>query len=346
MVASSASVSNEHLAVPRRVLVVSPGWVGDALMSMPALQLFREQHPETEVSVLAKSGLLPLWEMHAVAQHRLALAGTFSTVMRLWRGRYLTAYLFPNSVRSALLPWLAAVPERVGLAGHWRRGLLTRVVTPPTEETRRHQAWEYAAILSPVLGTSALPALHIEPPAAARGATAQCAMDWPRPLIGILPGAARGPAKRWPAECFAEVAKSLREQTSGSIVVMGSVDDAETCARVAAGVGLGARNLAGATNLPEWAAWLALCDMVICNDSGGMHLAAAVGTPVVAIFGLTDPTRTGPLGQSCRLMQHSGTKARAVLRDSREATAALAAVSVSEVLAAARELMQGGERHA
>lgn len=339
MAASSASVSSE-----RRVLVVSPGWIGDIIMALPALQFFRAQHPRVEVTVLAKPGLLPLWELHAVPQRRLAVTGTWSTTRDILRGGFSATYVLPNSVRSALLPWLAAVPERTGLAGHWRRALLTEVVTPPAAVARQHQAWEYAAILAPDAQT--LPAPRLELTAAARDAAARTLAAQPRPLIGVMPGAARGPAKRWPAERFAEAAKTLRAQLGGSVVILGGAGEAEACAAVAAGVGAGALNLAGATALPEWAALLAQCAVVLCNDSGGMHLAAVVGTPVVAVFGLTDPTRTGPLGARCRVVQRSAHRDRAVPRESAAAVAALAAITAADVAAAAQELLASGGPYA
>ncbi|MCX7010466.1 MAG: lipopolysaccharide heptosyltransferase II [Kiritimatiellaeota bacterium] len=326
------------------MLVVSPGWIGDALMALPALQLFRAQHPGTEITVLAKPGLLPLWELHTAPQRRLAVTGIWQTTLGLMRGGFSAAYLLPNSVRAALLPWLAVVPERIGLAGHWRSALLTQVVTPPLAEAHRHQAWEYAAILAP--HTQALPTPQLTIPSATIGSAAKKIASLPRPLIGIMPGAARGPVKRWPAERFAGAAKTVHAKLGGSVVIMGGAGDAEACAAVAAGVGAGVLNLAGATALGEWAALLAECGLVLCNDSGGMHLAAAVGVPVVAVFGITDPTRTGPLGVRCRVVQRSAVRDRAVPRESAAAVAALAAVSVQEVVAAALALMESGANHA
>ena len=339
MAVSSASASSE-----RRVLVVSPGWIGDAIMALPALQLFHAQNPGVKITVLAKPGLLPFWELHAAPQHRLAVQGTWATTRALLCGEFSTVYLLPNSIRSALLPWLAAVPERIGLAGKWRQALLTQVVTASQDNARRHQAWEYAAVLAP--GAQALPPPQLAIPQIAREAATRRLGALPRPLIGVMPGAARGPAKRWPAERFTETAKTLRAMLGGSVIIMGGAGDAEACAAVAVGVGGTALNLAGATALPEWAALLAQCGVVLCNDSGGMHLAAAVGVPVVAIFGITDPARTGPLGTRCRVVQRSALRNRAVPRKSAAAVAALAAVSAQEVAAAALDLMGSGASHA
>ncbi|TAN37980.1 MAG: lipopolysaccharide heptosyltransferase II [Verrucomicrobia bacterium] len=339
MAVSSASASSE-----RRVLVISPGWIGDAIMSMPAVQQFHAAQPDTEITVLAKPNLLPLWEMNPAVQKRLVYAGNGITALAILRGKFSAAYLFPNSTRSALLPWLAAVPERIGLAGHWRRWLLTSVATPPNDSAKQHQAWEYATILSATSSVLSRPQLVL--PAVARDQATQRVAKLKRPLIGLLPGAARGPAKRWPADRFAETAYALHTQTGGSILAMGGASDAESCSVVAAAVGSSALNLAGTTEIPEWAALLGLCDVVICNDSGGMHLATAVGAPVVAIFGITDPARTGPLGTHDRILQHSQTQARAVPRTSAEAAEALATISVGEVVAAALEALHHGTRHA
>lgn len=339
MAVSSVSASSD-----RRVLVVSPGWIGDAIMALPALQLFRREHPGTEITVLAKPGLLPFWELHAAPQQRLALQGTWATTLALLRGGFSAAYLLPNSIRSALLPWLAAVPERIGLAGKWRRALLTQIVVASQEEACQHQAWEYAAVLAP--GTRTLPPPQLTIPQTAHEVAARKLDSLRRPLIGVMPGAARGPSKRWPAERFAAAAKLVCAKLGGSVIIMGGSGDGDACAAVADGVGSPALNLAGATTLPEWAALLAQCAVVLCNDSGGMHLAAAVGVPVVAVFGITDPTRTGPLGERCRVIQRSTVRDRAVPRESAEAVAALAAVTVHDVVTAALELAGNGASHA
>ena len=339
MAASSVSASSE-----RRVLVISPGWIGDAIMSMPAVQQFQASHPEAIISVLSKPNLRSLWRMNPVVRQQLTYAGTWATTTAIQRRAFHEAYLFPNSVRSALLPWLAAVPERVGFAGHWRRWLLTRIATAPTAPTHQHQSWEYAAILSAT--ASSLPQPRLDIPMMMRSQAEQRVSGLAHPLIGLLPGAARGPAKRWPVERFAETAKTLCTQTGGGLLLMGGVADTNSCATIAAAVGHQALNVAGSTAIPEWAALLALCDVVLCNDSGGMHLAAAVGAPVVAIFGITDPARTGPLGTNCCILQHSTTKTRAVPRNSGEADAALAAVSSAEVIAAVLEKLDRGVHHA
>jgi lipopolysaccharide heptosyltransferase II len=163
----------------------------------------------------------------------------------------------------------------------------------------------------------------------------QLTWDAAAPCIGLLPGAARGPSKRWPAERFAEVGRRLASERGLRIAVFGSAGEAAICREVADGIGGAAACLAGRTSLPELTALLAGCRAVVSNDSGGMHLAAAAGTPVVAIFGLTDPAVTGPIGAAHRVVAAAGvTRARAIPRHSEEAERALRSVTADEVFAA------------
>jgi heptosyltransferase-2 len=157
----------------------------------------------------------------------------------------------------------------------------------------------------------------------------------PRPLVGLIPGAARGPSKRWPAEHFAEIGKRLAEDRGASLLIFGAPSEFELCGSVAKRVGTRAQNYAGKTSLPEWAALLKSCDLVVCNDSGGMHLASALGTPVVAVYGMTDPAKTGPLGANARVIQDEGARARDIAQDSAEAEKRLAALAPARVYDAA-----------
>jgi heptosyltransferase-2 len=161
----------------------------------------------------------------------------------------------------------------------------------------------------------------------------------PRPRIGFLPGAARGPAKRWPSGHFAELGLRLAGDRACSVVLFGTAAEAEACDDIAAAVGTRATNLAGRSTLQEWAALLAECDVVVTNDSGGMHIAAAVGTPVVAVYGMTDPAVTGPLGSRCTVLQEGGERSRDIARDSQEAIERLASIKPERVYDAVVEYL-------
>ena len=374
-------------------LVYAPNWLGDAVMAMPALQVWRERHPGARVTVLTRAGNAPLWRMHPAVDEVVCLApgtrGTFRTGFSL-RGRgFDTAYLLPNSFRSALVAFLAGIPRRRGFGRHARTLLLTSVARPSTAPGDYHQSRETAPILledgipenlpAPDLRVpeelreatlrkfmvSVLGAARSTPPCPSgasplseggsspvlppseRGVAAEPpggvfrATDKPTPpLISIIPGAARGDSKRWPH--FAEAGRLLAAANPAlRFAILGTQAEDGLCKQVADAIGANrAVNAAGRTSLPEFAALLAASSAVLCNDSGGMHLAAAVGAPVVAVFGLTDWRRTGPLGDKVAIVRRDDVEGRrAIARESREAAAVLASIPAERVVSAALSLM-------
>jgi len=336
----------------KSILIISTNWIGDAVMSMPALQRFRQEHPEAEITVLARPLVLALWQMHPAVNFFQPLEKTaqlFPMVGKLRQKNFDCAFSFPNSFRSALVPFLAGVPERIGFSGQWRGGMLTRIV-PRTEG---HQQFEAAAILG-VQGELPAPQLDVPPESfqtlESNCVAAQCfASHGPclfgnskSPIITLLPGAARGPSKRWPAEHFMMLAKRLHKDLGAQVLLGGGPDDAAVCEEIAAGADSGVVSLAGQTTVSEWAALLKSSDCVVSNDSGGMHLATAVGTPVVGVFGVTDPGKTGPLGKSI-VLQKSDLQNRDIKRASEEAVRALAAIRPDEVFEAAQTLLSAAD---
>ena len=328
-------------AEQERLLICSPNWVGDAIMAMPALQAFRRVAPDAEITILTKPGLAPLWQMHGsidrVEVFEESPGGAFRAGALLRAIGFRRAYIFSNSFRSALIPFLGRVPKRIGSQGHWRRLMLTDVVHYHLSSLRRHQTFEYFDILGLETAGFEAPRLVLSPEAVA-GAEEKIGTA-PALRIGMIPGAARGPSKRWPVDYFSAVARRLAREQNARIVVFGAGAEKDICAAVSGVAGDNAVNLAGQTTLPEWAAALKLCDLVICNDSGGMHLAAAVGTPVLAVFGLTDPARTGPLGTRRRIIQDSMVRSRDIARRSDAAQKCLAAIEPDRVYEAALECL-------
>jgi heptosyltransferase-2 len=300
-------------------------------MSMPAVQAYRACHPDEHLALLVKPRVRPLWEGHEAPDEILELGpgmrGLRQAVREVRRGTYQRAFVLPNSWRSALIPFLAGVPERVGARGHARGFLLSDVVSLPSTG---HQSRETAALL---MGNAAAP---MDPPripvpdtAAETAATLLPAEG--EPWLALAPGAARGPSKQWPADHFAAVGRKWRAEGPGRVAVLGSPAEAEQCAAVCAAAGEGAVSLAGRTSFAEWMAVLRRCAVVVCNDSGAMHVASALGTPVVVIFGITDPARTGPLGPSVRILQNSDVRARDIPRDSSVARKSLASIRPEQV---------------
>ncbi len=330
-----------------RLLVCGTNWLGDSIMSMPALQALKQRYRETHLTLMVKPGMVPLWEMHSAVDAIIPIAqgrgGTRRTVRMLRQQLFDRAVIFPNSFRSALLPFLGGVPRRIGVAAHWRVLLLTERRASRQSDDVSHQASEYYRLLD--LGEECDPAApRITPPEAAQDAAARLlSADDDRPWLALLPGAARGDSKRWPAERFADVATGLVESHNVRIALFGTAAERPACDRIAAALGDAACNLAGKTSLTVLAAALARCGAAVSNDSGGMHLATALGIPVVAIFGLTDPNLTGPLGKANRVVCGAppGQRTRDVPRESPAAAEALHSVTPDRVLTEVRDILGG-----
>ena len=282
---------------PFRILVRSTNWLGDAVMSVPAVRALAAGRPDAQVTVLTPAKLADLWRevpgVNAVLPipAGTGVAGVATLVRRA--GPFDAAVLLPNSLRAALEAFLARVPRRVGFPGHRRRWLLNQIVaedtTPATEtgDPRRHQTDRYAR-LAEAVGAAAV---DVAAPAAPAAAAARG--NWLR--IGLCPGAEYGPTKRWPAERFAEAARLVSAQRACEWVIFGVAKDAPHAETIQAALGERCENLAGKTTLVELIAALRRCDVLLTNDTGTMHLAAYLGVPVAAVFGSTDPVLTAPL---------------------------------------------------
>ncbi|OGV74876.1 MAG: lipopolysaccharide heptosyltransferase II [Lentisphaerae bacterium RIFOXYA12_FULL_60_10] len=318
------------------LLISSVNWLGDAVMTLPALTAYRTSYPDSPVTLLIKPAMTSFWSLVDPGLDQVVmeagLIGQVRSALRLRQRRYVRAFILPNSFRSAWIPFLAGIPLRRGVRGHFRSIMFTHVVDLPP--VRMHQAYEYFHIMGlemprdPLL----LPRLHIPAHAVTR------ASEWMRGSnhwIGMIPGAARGPSKRWPAESFIDAGRQLIHRTNASLLLLGTVAESMLCGQIATGIGPRALNLAGKTTLIDLAAVLGRCRVVVANDSGGMHLAAAVGCRLVALFGITDPVRTGPLGNGHVVIQPPGVQAdRKIARQSVQARDVLHRIHPDQVVGA------------
>lgn len=315
-------------ASPEKILVRGLNWLGDAVMSTPALQRLRQARPAARITLLTPEKLAGLWQDQPYLDEVITFSATDSVwqvARRLRREKFSDAVAFPNSIRSALELWLAGIPRRVGVTRPGHGIFLNRAVPPrigmrmrkrsvaeirqliasgavtPRPPSAAHHIHNYLYLTS-ALGASPEPL----PPrifvndgqvdkACQKFGLEICGKD--QPLFSLNPGAEYGPAKRWPAERFAASAVALQKQTHCRWLIFGGAGDVSTAEKIAAKIP-GALNLAGKTTLPELAALLKLCRLLLTNDTGPMHLAAAVGTPVVAVFGSTSPELTAPLNSS------------------------------------------------
>jgi heptosyltransferase-2 len=288
-----------------RTLVISPNWIGDAVMAQPLLQQLKLKHPDRAIDVLAPPSVSPVWRAMAEVDSVLETPfrhGALQLKERWAYGRqlrqrgYADAYVLPNTLKYALIPWFAGIRKRVGYKGEMRYGLLN--VMHHDETPPRPMVPFYAALAqdpSMPLATLPRPRLHASgEQIAAVCAKVGIALD--RPLVVFAPGAEFGAAKRWPAAHFAQLAKAIFEaDPQAQVALLGSPKDREACDEVIAGSGsAGMFNLAGATRLDEAIALIARADAVVANDSGLLHIASALNRPVVALYGPTDPDHAPP----------------------------------------------------
>jgi heptosyltransferase-2 len=285
----------------RRLLIRAPNWLGDAVLSLAAVRDLRRAFPQARIEVLARPSVAGLYgavsEVDAVRESR----GWRADAAGL-RGAFDAAALLPNSFGSAVAPFLARVPERWGYARDGRGPLLTRRVRLAPDVRGRSQVYYYRAMLAGLgLDVAAPPDASLAcPPAWAEQAAGLLGEG---PWIGLAPGAAFGSAKRWPAARFAAAGDRLAGRLGARVAVLGAASERGLGEEIAAALAAPARVLCGQTSLPGLVGVLSRLRLLVSNDSGPMHVAAALGVPVVAVFGPTDWRETSPVGNAHRLVR-------------------------------------------
>lgn len=324
----------------KNILVSSVNWLGDTIMCMPAVQALRAQYPKAKITIMAKPSLIPLWQLHQVPNNILAInpkiQGAFSTAASVRKKHFTNAFIFPNSFRSALIPFLGRVPNRHGKPGNARSFMLTKLVAPSSAS---HQSYEYMDILG--LERSARPerAKLSIPSEALESMSKKLKTAEKRSVIALIPGAAFGSAKQWPPDYFITAGKTLSQKTGASFAIFGSSSERTLCSQICSNLP-NSINLAGETTVSEFAAGLSLCKTAITNDSGGMHIADAAGINVVAIFGMTDPSVTGPLGKEHRIITDGKNGlTRDIKKDDPRAIERMRAVRPEQVIDAALSIL-------
>lgn len=297
-----------------RILVRATNWLGDAVMSLPALRALRQRFPQAEIAILAKPWVADLYKREPFCDRMIPY--TARTVAEKWAaGRALArehfdcAILLQNAFEAAAVAFVAGIPERTGYARDGRSPLLTRAVPVPRKgEIPRHERFYYLELLHRAGILDSLPEsdcirLDGAPHARAAGLTHFQQLRMAATIVGISPGAAYGTAKRWLPERFAEAATTVARELDASVAIFGSQDEREWCASIASAIPVPVHNFAGETTLAEYIELAAACRVYLTNDSGGMHVASALGVPTVAIFGATDDITTGPTGPFARVVR-------------------------------------------
>jgi lipopolysaccharide heptosyltransferase II len=337
---------------PFRMLIRSSNWLGDAVMTTPAVQAFKRGRPDAHITVLTRDKLADFWKLVPEVDEVISI-GSKETVFQVARKistGFDVAILFPNSVRVAMEAWLAGIPRRVGIRGHWRRLLLNQIV-PKDKKVRppEHQARHYLQIAEFCGASRESCAAVLE----AFGNKKQSSKARVANRIGLCPGADYGPAKRWLPERFREVMERVNSRQTCEWVLFGTERDRFVGEQITGGTSIkpeasgevtetslppavlpNCKNLIGNTTLAELIEGLSHCRMLVTNDTGTMHLAAFLGVPVVSIFGSTEPILTGPLGMGHRVVRHHVECSPCFLRECPLDFRCMKAVEAEEVAAA------------
>jgi len=339
-----------------RILVRSTNWIGDAVMTTPALGSLKANFPGARLSVLAKKWVAPVFEHHPAVteiivledegRHR-GLAGLRRLAGDIRSRQFDLAVLFQNAFGAALTVRLAGVPLRLGYDTDGRGFLLNLKVRLRPEDKLVHETIYYQRLLerSGLSITKSDPVFYLSPDSEARAASRLAAEGLSGTfLLGLAPGASYGSAKQWPADRFARASEMILNETGGTALIFGSGADGETAGRVKDLLSAPSFDLTGRTDLAETAALIKRCGLFLTNDSGLMHVASGVGAPLVAVFGSTNPITTGPVSGRVRIVRREVECSPCLKRTcDRPEHPCMDLISPGEVASAGLELLEDGE---
>jgi heptosyltransferase-2 len=349
----SPSISSQDLQ-PFRILIRSSNWLGDAIMSVPAVRAIKTGRPDAQITVAAPSNIAAIWKLVPEADGIVPLSrnSLFATARVLRQQRsFDVAVLFPNSLRVALEVWLGGVRRRVGYCGHWRSWLLNQVIPEsPQRGPLKHQTNRYLQIAQRCGAET--PKENVNPVGRHRrarrdrefraNAAAGSASPTYQLRLALCPGAEYGPAKRWLPEGFSEVATAVAAQLPVQWILFGTKNDAAIGEQLVAALGDSCLNRIGQTTIEQLIAELRDCRLLLTNDTGTMHLAALLNVPIVAIFGSTEPQLTAPLGDGHIMLRHHVECSPCFLRECPIDFRCMKAVSVQEVTKAVLSILHAG----
>lgn len=302
----------------RRLLIRSTNWIGDAIMTTPAVRTIRQSFPRAHISILAKPWVAPVFEnsphvdavliYDGAARHK-GFWGKFRLAKELRRYRFDAAILLQNAFEAALITFLGGIPLRIGYNTDGRSLLLTHPVPCKPEFKKVHQTRYYLNILRELGLKDGSPNLYFavsrQQRLRAKEILVEYGLSKTEGLVGINPGATFGPAKQWHPERFARLADKIQEITGFRILILGSPQDSQLGRQITQMMKYPPLDLSGKTVLGEAMALIEQCRLFVSNDSGLMHVAAALNVPLVAVFGSTNSKTTGPLGSRSRVVQVS-----------------------------------------
>ena len=330
-----------------KILIRGPNWVGDAVLAIPALKAVRRRYPEAEITLLVRPWVAGLFTSAPFidklwSENKPTGLADWSRILREIRDRdFDLALLLPNSFESALMMFLGRVPRRIGYATDGRRWMLTNSVTP--DHGSQHQMDYYLNLVKMLNANTDCPSLEIQASPEERADArkllrAEGIAAGARYLV-LNPGAAYGSAKRWHEDRFAVVADTLAGELGLDVALIGSEAERAIAEQIQDRMKTKAAVLSGKTSLETLIGVLAESSLLITNDSGPMHIAAALGVPTVAVFGSTDDTVTGPCGPRTRVVKHAVECSPCLLRECPIDHRCMNAINAEDVCRAAHELL-------
>lgn len=337
---------------PDKILIRSTNWIGDAIMTTPAVRTIRENFPNAYIAVLVHPWVADVFSAsphvdeiifyNKKTDHK-GLMGMWRLGRELSRGGYDMAFLLQNAFEAALIAFLAEIPVRAGYNRDCRGLLLTHSVPIDPETKKIHQVHYYQLMLKKLGLTCGPDELFL--------AVSAENMAWARnlieknnptgPVIGINPGAAYGPAKRWPAEKYADLSARFVEELRATVVVFGTEADQKAAATIQKKTPKAIVDLCGKTSLGQALAVIKMCHCFVTNDSGLMHVGAALQTPLVAIFGSTDHTATGPFSSNSIVVRKELACSPCLKPDCSKDFECMMGIGVAEVFLHVRTLLAG-----
>ena len=340
----------------KRVVVRGTNWVGDSLMTVPALRALRQVLPDAHITLVTRPGAKGIFSEADFIDDLLIYdrKGVFSVVpqIREWRKRdFHLALLFQNAFEAAFIPFFAGVPIRLGYATESRQAMLTHPLPPPDWRSSRHEVFYYLYLvtaLEQLLYESS--SICEQPPDATIQISDQRRSEAVELLrahgvgeeesvVAICPGSINSRAKRWPAEAYAALADRLIDARK-RVVLIGSADEIDVSNEVVSGMRHRPTVLTGQTSLDQITAVLATVDLIVTNDTGPAHIGAALGTPTVVIFGPTNPLTTRPFSPAAEILRHPPDCAPCMLRDCPIDHRCMTAITVDEVFEHSNALLK------
>ncbi len=342
----------------KRVVVRGANWVGDSVMTVPALRALRRVLPNAHISLVIRPGTQGIFSEADFVDDVLLYkrTGALSVIpqVREWRKRkFDLALLFQNAFEAALIPFLAGVPIRLGYATESRQALLTNPLPVPDWRSSRHEVFYYLYLVTALeqllFGSSTIcegePDASIEISAQRKAEAGDLlrtfGINGGDPVVAICPGSINSRAKRWQAESYAALADRLIE-SQRRVLLIGSKDEVDVSTDVVNRMRYQPVVLTGKTSLDQITAVLSTVDLIVTNDTGPAHLGAALGRPTIVIFGPTNPLTTRPFSPEAEILRHPPDCAPCMLRDCPIDHRCMTAITVDEVFERSDFLLKRG----